>query len=362
VATFDVLLPVRNGLPYLGESIDSIRNQTLSDWRLLVLDHGSSDGSLELAQRYAEKDDRIKVFSFPEADGLGGLLNLGLDKCDCKYVVRQDADDVAYLNRMELATEAFAADPTQMVVAGEAVMIDVDGHRIGYSFRPIGSQRVTAATFFYCSWIHGASTIKFDAFKKAGASYGADILKAVPASESISVKQYAEDYFLFGQLALLGVCNNIRVPLIKFRVHSTSTSQANLERQLNLSYSVSRFLSKSLSRMKNLPDFDPVPFSNHHGIPFRDDKLDLSEEFRQMSEILTSGLGDSAALRRELAFRRVLADGRPFGRMMRYAGFELTHRDNSLERGVMRGWLRQPVRRYLWWALPSYRLIRAWLQ
>jgi glycosyltransferase involved in cell wall biosynthesis len=362
VATFDILLPVRNGLPYLSESIDSIRNQTLSDWRLLVLDHGSSDGSLELAQRYAEKDDRIKVFSFPEADGLGGLLNLGLDRCDCKYVVRHDADDVAYPDRMEVAVEAFAADPTQVVVAGEAAMIDVDGNRIGYSFRPIGSQRVTAATFFYCSWIHGASTIKFDAFKSLGASYGVDILKALPASESISVKQYAEDYFLFGQLALLGVCNNIRVPLIKFRVHNTSTSQANLDRQLDLSYSVSRFLSNSFSRMKNLPNFDPVPFSNHHGIPFRAGKLDLSDEFRKMSEILTLGLGDSAALRRELAFRRVLADGRPFGRMMRYAAFELTHRNNSLERGVMRGWLRQPVRKYLWWALPGYRLIRDWLR
>ena len=42
MATVDVLLPVRNGLPFLGEAIESIRTQTFTDWRLLILDHGSS--------------------------------------------------------------------------------------------------------------------------------------------------------------------------------------------------------------------------------------------------------------------------------------------------------------------------------
>ena len=59
MATFDVLLPVKNGIDYLAEAIDSICQQTFKDWRLLVLDHGSTDGSLELAQRYAEQDPRI---------------------------------------------------------------------------------------------------------------------------------------------------------------------------------------------------------------------------------------------------------------------------------------------------------------
>ena len=78
LAAIDVLLPVRNGLPFLGEAIDSILKQTFSDWRLLVLDHGSSDGSLELAQRYEDQDARIEVYSFPKAHGLAGLLNAGL--------------------------------------------------------------------------------------------------------------------------------------------------------------------------------------------------------------------------------------------------------------------------------------------
>lgn len=49
MATFDVLLPVKNGIAFLAEALDSIVHQTFKDWRLIVLDHGSTDGSVELA-------------------------------------------------------------------------------------------------------------------------------------------------------------------------------------------------------------------------------------------------------------------------------------------------------------------------
>jgi glycosyltransferase involved in cell wall biosynthesis len=344
LATIDVLLPVRNGLPFLGEAIDSVRIQTFSDWRLLILDHGSSDGSLALAQRYQEEDSRIEVFSHPDADGLAGLLNAGLEKCDCRIVLRQDADDISFPNRMELMTGVLSANPKLVVASGEIAMIDSGGRNVGYLARPIGPQAVTAAVFFYCPIIHGAAAINFPAFKNIGASYGVDFLKALPASESIAVKQYAEDYFSFGQLALMGLCTNINKVLIKYRVHEMSTSISKLQEQLSLSYSVSRFLSRSFCRMKNLPEFDPVPFSNHAGRPYRTDKKDLSGEFRNMSDTLERGLGRSAALRRELAFRWVLATRQPATLLFRYAAFELTHSRSSAERGVIRNWLREIAR------------------
>jgi glycosyltransferase involved in cell wall biosynthesis len=338
VATVDVLLPVRNGLPFLGEAIESIRSQTFSDWRLLILDHGSLDGSLELAQKYEEEDARIKVFSFPDADGLGGLLNAGLEKCDCRFMLQQDADDISFPNRMELVTKVLSANPKLVAVSGELVMIDAGGKKIDYLCRPIGSQAVTAAVFFYCPFIQSAGGINFAAFKNIGASYGTDFLKVLPSSESIVVKQYAEDYFLFGQLALMGLCTNVNRPLLKYRIHSASTSISKFQEQLTTSYSVSRFLAKSFCSMKDLPEFDPVPFANHAGRLSRADKIDLSSEFRNMSEILQRGLGNSPALRRELAFRWALATRRPASLLLRYAAFELTHRRNSAERRVIRNW------------------------
>src|SRR5258706_45172 len=89
MATFDVLLPVKDGIAFLAEALDSIVAQTFRDWRLIVLDHGSTDGSAELAAAYAERDVRIIVRAFPAAHGLAGLLNCGLELCDCRYVLRQ---------------------------------------------------------------------------------------------------------------------------------------------------------------------------------------------------------------------------------------------------------------------------------
>lgn len=90
MAAIDVLLPVKNGAKYLGEAIKSILSQTFSDWRLIILDHGSVDGSAEIAWKFSEIDNRVEVVSFPQADGLSGLLNAGLERCDCQYVMRQD--------------------------------------------------------------------------------------------------------------------------------------------------------------------------------------------------------------------------------------------------------------------------------
>src|SRR5216117_4617512 len=116
MATFDVLLPVKNGIDYLAEAIDSIRAQSFKDWRLLVLDHGSSDGSVELASVCAEQDKRIELYHLPQAAGLSGLLNLGLDLCDCRYVLRQDADDISLPQRMAALAEAYAADKNLAVI------------------------------------------------------------------------------------------------------------------------------------------------------------------------------------------------------------------------------------------------------
>ena len=129
----DVLMPVRNGVRFLGESIESITAQTYGDWRLLILDHGSTDGSTELAHRYAERDARIEVVPMRSAQHLGGLLNAGLERCDCHYVMRHDADDIALPNRMALMNDFYAENREYVVVGGEALMIDATG-RVGVKF------------------------------------------------------------------------------------------------------------------------------------------------------------------------------------------------------------------------------------
>lgn len=80
-----VVLPTYNGSKYLAESIDSIINQTFTDWELIVINDCSTDNTLEIANSYAEKDSRIKVFTNPENLKLPKSLNEGFKRASGEY-------------------------------------------------------------------------------------------------------------------------------------------------------------------------------------------------------------------------------------------------------------------------------------
>jgi glycosyltransferase involved in cell wall biosynthesis len=356
LATIDVLLPVRNGMPYLKEAIESIRNQTYLDWRLLILDHGSSDASLETALGYQEKDRRISVHSHPEADGIGALRNIGLEKCDSRYVLIQDADDVSVGNRMEITLDAFKAAPDRLALGGEAIVVDANGNRTGYLRAPSSSAAITAAAFFYYPMVHPAVAINFTAIRRLGAAYGKDFLNVVPTSESITVNRFAEDYILFGQLALLGLCASIPVPLIKYRRHSNSVGVANHAAQVEASLQISRFLSKSYCLMNRVEEFDPGPFCNHADFVFDFRRKDYSAQFDRMARSLWRGLGPSPELARELAFRRILAKRKYAPMMYRFMEFQYRYAAQPPERRTVRNWLLRNLRhdKYVYRPAPCY--------
>jgi glycosyltransferase involved in cell wall biosynthesis len=344
VATIDVLLPVRNGLPFLREAIESIRGQTFSDWRLLILDHGSEDGSAALACRYAERDDRIEVFSFPDADGIAELRNIGLDKCDCKYVLLQDADDISLPNRMSLVHNRFSSNSNIFAIGGDVIFVDEVGRQIGYHRMPTSPAAITAAAFFYNSMFHPAVSIDFGVLRRYGANYGRDILNVVPATDSILVPRLAEDYILLAQLSLLGPCTSLGVPLIKYRRHAGSSSVSNPGMQIKLALQISRFLAKSFCAMKGVPEFDPAPFCNHAENVFDLKRGDYTQEFEGMAVALRRGLGQSPELERELAFRWILATRSSSQMAGRYLQFESKYGTAPSERRTIRNWILRGVR------------------
>ncbi|HEX4636524.1 MAG TPA: glycosyltransferase family A protein [Rhizomicrobium sp.] len=344
MATVDVMMPVRNGLPFLPEAVDSIRNQTFSDWRLLVLDHGSSDGSLEFARHCAESDQRISVSSHPEAAGIAELRNIGLAKCDCHILMLQDADDVSFPNRMETVISAFQHSPELLVLGGEAEVINPEGRRIGYLAAPREVAAVAAASFFYFPIVHPAAAANFADLMHLDAAYGKDIMYAVPPSESVRVGTLAEDYILFGQLALLGPCANLPLPLIRYRRHPESTGVRSPRDQIGQALKISRFLAKSFCLKNGLEPFDPGPFCNHADHVFDFGARDYSEQFQVMAAALRRGLGPCQALERELAFREILATRERGAMTMRFLRFLLAYGASGMERRTVRNWLLKDLR------------------
>lgn len=92
-----VLLPVKNGEKYLSESINSVLNQSFSDFEFLIFDDDSSDRTIEIINSY--KDPRIKVFTGNA--GYIANLNMGIDLAGGTYIARMDADDIMDPVRLE---------------------------------------------------------------------------------------------------------------------------------------------------------------------------------------------------------------------------------------------------------------------
>jgi len=88
-----IVTPVYNGERFLAETIDSVLAQTYEDWEMLIINDGSSDRSVEIAQSYADKDLRIKVFSQENA-GSAAARNNGIRRAQGRYIALLDADDL----------------------------------------------------------------------------------------------------------------------------------------------------------------------------------------------------------------------------------------------------------------------------
>jgi glycosyltransferase involved in cell wall biosynthesis len=113
MALITVLMPVYNGIAYLAEAVDAIKAQTLTDWRLLVVDDGSTDGSGEYIESL--RDSKIDLLAL-EHVGLGAALNAGLELCQSPFIARMDCDDICHPMRFERQLQFLEANPDVGVV------------------------------------------------------------------------------------------------------------------------------------------------------------------------------------------------------------------------------------------------------
>lgn len=137
-----VLLPVHNGAGTLARAIHSILEQTYLDWELLVLEDGSTDNSLSIAQSF--NDTRIQVISDGQHLGIVKRLNQGIQLSINQYIGRMDADDVAHPNRLEKQIKFLEANPSIDLVGTAVRVLDNKGQILGHGVFPIFHAQIVA--------------------------------------------------------------------------------------------------------------------------------------------------------------------------------------------------------------------------
>jgi glycosyltransferase involved in cell wall biosynthesis len=116
-----VIIPVYNGEKTIRETIESILNQTFTDFELIVINDGSQDATLEIVE--CIQDSRLKVFSYPNA-GQAASRNQGISHACGRYICFIDADDLWTPDKLEAQLKALQANPQAAVAYSWTKCID----------------------------------------------------------------------------------------------------------------------------------------------------------------------------------------------------------------------------------------------
>lgn len=125
-----VIIPVYNAERYLYKCLESVMNQTYSDWEVIAIDDGSQDSSFSILLEYASKDKRFKVSS-QENQGPGYTRNKAIESISGDYVVFIDSDDYINVNYFEeLVTSVSKNDPDIIFI--DVIQENQDGKLLKY--------------------------------------------------------------------------------------------------------------------------------------------------------------------------------------------------------------------------------------
>lgn len=119
MAAIDVLIPAFNAAATLREAVDSIRRQTLSDLRIIVIDDGSTDETPSVLADLAKEEPRLHVVRKPNG-GIVEARNEALRHCTAEFFACLDADDTSFSRRLEIQLD-YLRGHTECVAVGGAV-------------------------------------------------------------------------------------------------------------------------------------------------------------------------------------------------------------------------------------------------
>lgn len=226
-----VLLPFHGESPYLGEAIQSVLDQTLSDFELLLINDRASTSSSKLVKSFQERDARIKVIMSNGA-GLGAALNTGLGYSSGLYIARLDDDDTMSKTRLELQYRAMAADPS-LVCLGSQVLYIKDGVDSSTSNLPLYDWQIRFESKISNPMAHPSLLIRKTSLYLVG-GYNTDF-------------KVAQDYEMYTRLISLGRIRNLSKPLTRYRIHENqiSSKDVNIRLPFELAAIESRHSPKS---------------------------------------------------------------------------------------------------------------------
>lgn len=128
-----VIIPTYNRANVLQRAVESVLEQSLQDFEVLICDDASTDATVDIANNYQERDARFRVFSLPVNQGPAAARNLGIFEATGEYIAFLDSDDEWLPNKLELQIQRLQQPHSnvKICIAGEYRIINGNiGHPI----------------------------------------------------------------------------------------------------------------------------------------------------------------------------------------------------------------------------------------
>lgn len=235
-----VVMSTYNRSAFLPRSIESILNQTFTDFEFIIINDGSPDNSAEILKKYANQDSRIRVITNKQNKGLIYSLNKGLDKAKGKYIARMDDDDVALPTRLE-KQYAFMEKNKEFTVVGSWIA-NPDNNRKWPFHSETDHEKIKVMMYLNKVPIsHPASFLRRSFLNKHHIRY------------SYKYKAAEDRKFWLDILDAGGKITNIPEVLLLFRLHSSNPEQYYTDQRNNTN---KFFYDEILSRFGKNTDFD----------------------------------------------------------------------------------------------------------
>jgi len=208
-----VLMPAYNAEKYIREAIESILSQTYKNFELIIINDCSTDSTKKIIQKYAKKESRLVLINNEENLKISKTLNKGLELAKGKYIVRMDADDWSYPDRIEKQVKLMEDNPELVLSSGQMEICDCEMNIKNKSNFPITNEKIRKVILQYNPMVHPAMIFRRDIALSIG-GYDEEIK--------------SEDYMFTIDMSSEGELANLNDVIIKYRILDNSITGSKM--------------------------------------------------------------------------------------------------------------------------------------
>lgn len=240
-----VVIPVYNSERFLQDSINSVLDQTFSDFEIVVVDDGSTDGSADIVHRYS--DARIRMVSHARNRGQAEARNTGIRSSRGIYVALLDSDDIAEPTRLAEQVEAMERDRELAYLGTWALIFNSETPTVTKLWKTEITDNALRILLMFRNRFNASSVM----FRRNAVS--SELFENIPM---------AEDYRFTVAMSKLGKIGNLSKPLVRYRRHATSLT---VSKQSLMTECVEKILLQQLEDFGMRPSERELKIHQHVG-------------------------------------------------------------------------------------------------